>query len=83
MLFFGSKDKDEEENGEDAVQEEKIEETPSEGGESKGFFGRLKDGLQKTHDRITGGLRSILTVGRSLDEELIEEVEEQLYVADV
>ncbi|MFP4176546.1 MAG: signal recognition particle-docking protein FtsY [Planctomycetota bacterium] len=51
--------------------------------ESTGFFGKLKSGLKKTHDRITGGLKSILTAGRSLDEELIEEVEEQLYLADI
>jgi fused signal recognition particle receptor len=50
---------------------------------SGGLFGKLKSGLKKTQERIAGGLRAVLTVGRSLDEELIEEIEEQLYVADV
>lgn len=80
MRFFSSKD-DEEQSQEEPQSPEPEDQTDEE--ESKGFFGRLKEGLQKTHDRITGGLRSILTVGRSLDEELIEEIEEQLYIADV
>lgn len=83
MLFFGGDDKKDDGKEQETDSEEQVEESPAEEEESKGFFGRLKAGLQKTHDRITGGLRSILTVGRSLDEELIEEVEEQLYVADV
>lgn len=83
MLFFGGDDKKKEEKEPETASEEQAEESPAEEEEGKGFFGRLKAGLQKTHDRIAGGLRSILTVGRSLDEELIEDVEEQLYVADV
>ena len=48
-----------------------------------GLLSRFKAGLRKTHDRIAGSLRAVLTVGRKLDEELISDLEEQLYVADV
>jgi len=48
-----------------------------------GLLQRLRAGLRKTHDRIAGGLRSLVSIGRTLDEELIEQIEEQLYVADV
>ncbi len=48
-----------------------------------GIFKRLRQGLRKTHDKIAGGLRAVLSVGRRLDEELLEEIEEQLYVADM
>ena len=48
-----------------------------------GLFGLLKSGLRKTHDKITGGLRSVLTVGRGLDDELLSTIEESLYVADI
>jgi len=48
-----------------------------------GLLSRFKAGLRKTHDRIASSLRAVLTVGRKLDEELIKELEEQLYVADV
>lgn len=49
----------------------------------EGLLGKLKSGLSKTHNKITTGLRSVLRVGRNLDEELIEEIEEQLYIADI
>ncbi len=47
------------------------------------LLARLKEGLQKTHEKIAGGLRAVLHVGRKLDEELLEEIQEQLYVADI
>ncbi len=83
MLFFGGEDTEEDEKEPETAAEQQAEDASGEEEESVGFFGRLKAGLKKTHDRIAGGLQSILTVGRSLDEDLIEEVEEQLYVADV
>ena len=49
----------------------------------RGLLARLRSGLKKTHDRISGGLRAILTVGRKLDDDLVDEIEEQLYVADI
>lgn len=82
LFSWNKSDEDEEASPPEEAPEE---ETAAEEEEEKpgGLFSRLKSGLQKTHDRIAGGLRTILTVGRSLDEELIEEIEEQLYMADV
>jgi len=55
-----------------------------EGGEGpSGLFGKLRSGLAKTRSKVAGGLRSVLLMGRSLDEDLLEDVEEQLYLADV
>lgn len=93
MRFFSRKKDDEEEQQEQSAPEQPEEREPEpeeekapeaeEEESSGGIFGRLKSGLKKTHERIAGGLRAVLTVGRSLDEELIEEIEEQLYIADV
>lgn len=48
-----------------------------------GLVARFRAGLKRTHDRITGGLRAVLAVGRKLDDETVTQVEEQLYLADV
>ena len=55
------------------------EETKSAGG----FFGRMKDGLTKTRRSFTDGMVNILIGGKEIDDELLEEVEEQLLVADI
>jgi fused signal recognition particle receptor len=51
------------------------------------MFGKLtqalRDGLKKTKDKFLGGLRAILPFGRELDDQLIDEMEETLYVADI
>ncbi len=48
-----------------------------------GMLGRLRSGLRKTHDKITGGLQSVLKPGARLDEDTLEQIEEQLYLADI
>ena len=48
-----------------------------------GLFQKLKSGLAKTRDRLAGGLRTVLTLGRSIDDDLLEELEESLLLADV
>jgi fused signal recognition particle receptor len=65
----------------DADADELAPEAPEDG--SKGLFGKLRSGLQKTRIKMTGGLRSVLALHRALDDELLEEIEESLYVADV
>lgn len=49
----------------------------------KGFFGKLKSGLKKTHCKIASGLRSVIPIGGKLDEQLLDDIEEQLLVGDV
>jgi fused signal recognition particle receptor len=48
-----------------------------------GLFDKLKSGLARTRNRFTGGIRSVLTLGRRVDEDLIEELEETLLLSDV
>ena len=48
-----------------------------------GWFSRLKEGLSKTRNNILGQITGLLRVGRTIDEELMEEIEEILIQADV
>lgn len=54
------------------------QEKPGEGG----FFSRLLKGLVKTKQNIGAGFRSFF-LGKKIDDELFEELEEQLLVADI
>ncbi|KKZ53954.1 signal recognition particle-docking protein FtsY [Haemophilus haemolyticus] len=60
------------------VVEIEIREKPSEGG----FFSRLVKGLLKTKQNIGAGFRSFF-LGKKIDDELFEELEEQLLIADI
>ncbi len=51
--------------------------------EKKGFFARLKEGLNKTRKSILGGVDSVLGAFTKIDEELFEELEEILIMADM
>ena len=48
-----------------------------------GWFNRLREGLSKTRNNIIGQISGLLRVGRAIDEELMEEIEEILIQADV
>ena len=48
-----------------------------------GFFGRLKKGLARTRSGLFGGLGDLLGAKKSIDEDLLEEVETHLLMADV
>ena len=48
-----------------------------------GFFDKIKAGLKKTRDSITGQISSMLHAFTKIDEELFEELEELLVMADV
>ncbi|KOE64544.1 signal recognition particle-docking protein FtsY [Aggregatibacter actinomycetemcomitans] len=54
------------------------QEKPSEGG----FFSRLLKGLVKTKQNIGAGFRSFF-LGKKIDDDLFEELEEQLLIADI
>ena len=51
--------------------------------EKKGFFAKLKSGLGKTRASINDKLDSVLKAFKKVDEELFEELEEALIMADV
>lgn len=47
------------------------------------MFKRLRDGLKKTREKLKKGLNAILSIGRDLDDALLDELEETLYTADL
>ena len=48
-----------------------------------GFFDKIKEGLKKTRDSISGQINSMLHSFTKIDEELFEELEELLIMGDV
>ncbi len=48
-----------------------------------GLFGKLKDSLSKTKEAINGRIEDVLKVFRTVDEDLLEELEEILIMADL
>ena len=48
-----------------------------------GFFEKLKQGLSKTRDDFNNKLSQVFSMGRKIDEEFYEELEETLIQADV
>ncbi len=56
---------------------------PKETTEKESWFNRLKSSLAKTRNQFVSQLSSLLRVGRKIDEELMEEIEEILIQADV
>lgn len=61
------------------------EENPSAPAEEKklGFFARIKKGLSRTSTQFSEGLGNLLLGKKAIDDELLEEIETQLLVADV
>ncbi len=51
--------------------------------ERKGFFAKLLEGLDKTRKSILGGVDSVLGAFTNIDEDLFEELEEVLIMADL
>ena len=85
----GGEEKDEtadETPDEDTAAEEKAEaeedEMPVEE-HKKGFFARLKEGLEKTRKNIFGGVDAILGGFTKIDDDLFDELEESLIMADL
>ncbi len=51
--------------------------------EKQGLFKRLRDGLSRTRHGLTDGLTDLVLGSKSIDDELLEEVETRLLVADI
>lgn len=56
-----------------------VENKPS----GKSWFSRMKEGLSKSRKNLAEGMANILIGGKEIDDELLEEVETQLLVADI
>lgn len=50
---------------------------------SGGLFSRLKNGLSRTRGNLTGGIGDLLLGSKTIDDDLLEEIETQLLVADM
>ena len=50
---------------------------------SQGFFSRIKSGLSRTRSNLAGGLGTLLLGKKEIDDDLLEEIETQLLMADV
>lgn len=48
-----------------------------------GFFEKIRDGLKKTRDNISGQITQMVNSFTKIDEELFEELEELLVMGDV
>ncbi|KDB45207.1 signal recognition particle-docking protein FtsY [Glaesserella parasuis] len=72
-------DVEDEPQAEESVQTDEYQEKPTSEG---GFFSRLIKGLIKTKQSIGSGFRNFFS-GKKIDDELFEELEEQLLVADL
>ena len=51
--------------------------------EKKGFFARLKSGLQKTRNNIVNGIDSVFSGFSAIDEDFYEELDEILIMGDI
>jgi len=75
----------EEEPATEETSEEVQEEAPTEEEKTAkvGFFAKLKAGLDKTRKNILGGVDGVLGAFTKIDEDLFEELEEALIMADL
>jgi len=51
--------------------------------EKTGLFSRLKEGLSRTRQNLTGGIADLVLGSKSIDDDLLEEIETLLLMADV
>lgn len=66
-----------------AVSAVPAEKEPEKTEEPGSFFSRMKTGLAKSRKSFSEGMVNILIGGKEIDDELLEEVETQLLVADI
>src|SRR5690606_31996714 len=51
--------------------------------EKAGFFARIKQGLSRTSNNFADGLGNLFLGRKTIDDDLLEDIETQLLVADV
>lgn len=72
-----------EKQSEEVVVEEYVEVTQEKPKQKKGFFARLTNRLSKTRNNITEGLADLFLGKKEINEEILEELETRLLMADV
>lgn len=65
------------------TEEVAVEEQPTEEEKPKGFFAKIKAGLSKTRNNIISSVENVLSTFTKIDEDLYEELEEALIMADI
>lgn len=78
---IGLPDEDNETVDEVSLEEESPVKEPEE--VKKGFFAKLKEGLEKTKKNIFGGIDAVLGGFTRIDDDLFDELEESLIMADL
>jgi len=63
--------------------ENTLEENAVEAEDELGFFGRMKQGLSRSSSNFAEGLGNLVLGQKEIDEDLLEEIETQLLVADI
>lgn len=48
-----------------------------------GLFDRLRKGLARTREKVAGGVRAILPIGKPIDDKLLNDLQDTLLLADV
>ncbi|MGM0594140.1 MAG: signal recognition particle-docking protein FtsY [Pseudomonadota bacterium] len=78
----GKKEKQPEQPPQPEQETPQPEAAPTEG-EKPGLFARLKSGLSRTRSSLTDGIGDLVLGKKEIDDELLEEIETQLLVADM
>lgn len=65
------------------VSDPNVSQDKAENKSAGGWFSRMKSGLSKSRKNLAEGMVNILIGGKEIDDELLEEVEDQLLVADI
>lgn len=79
MFGFGKKPKDDKQD----QATEAGSNAPAETGQDQGLFGRLKAGLGKTRARLNEGIGNLVLGEKTVDADLLDDIESQLLAADV
>ncbi|MGB8713564.1 MAG: signal recognition particle-docking protein FtsY [Onishia taeanensis] len=67
----------------DSPEKDSSEKDSSEKGKKKGWFARIKEGLGKTRANLSEGVADLFLGKKQIDDELMEDLETQLLMADV
>ena len=83
MFGFGKRKKAENSKAPESIQETTEQQLNSEPEAKQGLFARLKSRLAKTRSNLTDGLADLILGKKSIDDDLLEELETLLLTADV
>jgi len=83
MFGFGKNSKKSQESAADAAVPEKAAAAPEPAADKAGFFSRLTSGLRRTRESLAGSLGSLLLGKKTIDQDLLDELETSLLSADV